>query len=150
MHTTHMNNTHTHALENTCSLHRKVLQLSQIFCYQLKTDTSAQTWTSSHKRQLGKCRKPSCTHTSSVNGTIRSSRHALGNMSLRFCLFCLGCDSVSCFLYPVISPSVSPHSIQTQHLSLPHCAPYAGLTSSESEISQAGWSCRSCIMSNCF
>lgn len=82
--------------------------------------------------------------------TVRSSRHALGNKSLRFCLFCLGCDSVSCFLYPVISPSVSPQSIQTQHLPCPHCAPHAGLTSSESEINQAGWSCRSCTMSNCF
>lgn len=36
------------------------------------------------------------------------------------------------------SPSLWFSTSQTQHLSLAHCAPYAGLTSSESEISQAG------------
>lgn len=44
---------------------------------------------------------------------------------------------VSCIL--VISPSLSPRSIHTPHLSVSHCSPYAGLTSPESDISQAGW-----------
>lgn len=93
-------NTHTHALKTHFI---KVFKLSQRFCYLIKTDMhiSAPTQTN-NKHQPGKSSDAVCTP------LCQRYRQKLahGNMSLRFCLFCLCCDSVSCFLYPVISPSV--------------------------------------------